>query len=58
MQCGLQQSGGRLQWDLEDNDIPTHIFQMAFTKNCQGENINQREEKKKEKSALPLLCKS
>jgi hypothetical protein len=52
-----KQRGGRLEWDLENNDSYTHIPDGLSQRICQGENTNQREEKKKEKSALPLLCK-
>jgi hypothetical protein len=57
MQCGLRKSGGRLEWDLENNNSYTYSRWLS-QRICQGKNTNQREEKKKEKSALPLLCKS
>jgi hypothetical protein len=58
MQCGLQKSGGRLEWDLENNDSYTHIPDGFHKESAREKHTNQREEKKKENSALPLLCKS
>jgi hypothetical protein len=48
MQCGLQKSRGRLQWDLEDNDSYTHI-PNGFHKELRGRKHKSEGGKEKRK---------
>jgi hypothetical protein len=55
MQCGLQKSGGRLEWDLENNDSYTHIPD-GFHKESAREKTLIRGRKRKKKTQLCHSC--